>query len=130
MSNEDLTFTPEIKVEVKTEHVQSIKDLAEEQYAFIYHITITNNLSYPAKLLSRKWLITDANGKTSTVQGDGVIGQQPRIEPGESYEYSSGAIIETPVGTMQGSYIFIDDDKNMLQAEIPLFRLAVPNILN
>ena len=130
MTSQDTVFTPEIKVEVTTEHVQSIKELADEQYAFIYHITITNSLSFPVKLLSRNWLITDANGKTSKIQGDGVIGKQPTLSPDESYTYSSGAIIETPVGTMQGSYIFIDENKHMLQAQIPLFRLAVPNILN
>ena len=81
-------------------------------------------------LLNRHWIITDANGKVQEIHGDGVVGEQPRIQPGETHRYSSGTVIETPVGTMEGSYGMRSDDGEQFRAEIPCFRLAVPGVLH
>ena len=81
-------------------------------------------------MLRRYWSITDANGKHTEVRGDGVVGEQPELEPGSSYTYTSGAVLETPVGTMQGHYEMQTKDGSLFEAPIPLFRLAVPNVLN
>jgi len=97
---------------------------------FAYTITIRNTGKLPVQLLTRRWLITDAGGKVREVRGDGVVGEQPRIRPGEIHRYSSLSIIETPVGTMEGSYGMIDGDGESFSASIPIFRLAVPGILN
>lgn len=102
----------------------------QDQYAFAYRITIRNAGAVPAKLLTRHWIITDANGKIQEVRGKGVVGEQPHLRPGESFQYTSGAVIETPVGTMQGSYQMIADDGARFEAEIPAFTLAVPRILH
>ncbi|MFZ5594448.1 MAG: Co2+/Mg2+ efflux protein ApaG [Pseudomonadota bacterium] len=102
----------------------------QNQYAFAYRITIRNAGAVPAKLLTRHWIITDANGKIQEVRGKGVVGEQPHLRPGESFQYTSGAVIETPVGTMQGSYQLIADDGARFEAEIPAFTLAVPRILH
>ncbi len=83
----------------------------------------------PAKLLKRHWVITDANGKVQEVRGDGVVGEQPYIKPGQGFRYSSGAVLETPVGTMQGSYQMVADGGQTFDAPIPTFRLAIPGIL-
>jgi len=99
-------------------------------YVFSYSITITNIGKKSARLISRHWLITDANGKTIEVQGEGVVGEQPRIEPGESYSYSSGAVIDTPIGCMQGSYLMRGDDGEEVKAIIPTFSLADPKELH
>ena len=89
-----------------------------------------NHSQQTVQLIARDWLITDADGKTTKVQGKGVVGQQPVLLPNTSYCYSSGAIINTPVGTMQGHYQMVNDDGFSFSVEIPVFRLAVPNILN
>jgi ApaG protein len=100
------------------------------QYAFSYTIKIHNQGSQPAQLMTRHWLITDAEGHTQEVKGDGVIGEQPLINPGQSHTYSSGAIIETPVGTMEGNYGMVTSNGEKFDATIPVFRLAVPGVLN
>ncbi len=102
----------------------------ENRYVFAYTITIRNEGKVPAQLLTRRWLITDANGKVQEVVGDGVIGQQPRILPGKMHRYSSGAVLETPVGTMEGHYGMVTAEGESFDAPIPCFRLAVPGILN
>lgn len=107
---------------------QSLPD--QERFVFSYTITITNNSDIPVKLLSRYWLITDANGDITTVEGDGVIGQTPTILPTKSFSYSSGSLMKTPVGTMQGYYQMHSKNGELLQVNIPVFRLAIPNILN
>lgn len=100
------------------------------RYVFVYTITITNAGAVPARLLSRHWLITDANGKIQEVRGDGVIGEQPYLKPGETFRYTSGAMIETPVGTMQGEYTMRSDDGDDFNAHIPRFTLSIPRTLH
>jgi len=97
---------------------------------FAYTITIRNEGEVPAKLLTRHWIITDANGRVQEVRGDGVVGEQPYLKPGQGFRYSSGAVLETPVGTMQGSYQMITDDGAKFDAAIPAFRLAMPGMLH
>ena len=107
---------------------QSIPD--QNKYVFAYTITITNEGSVPAKLLSRYWLITDSNGKLQEVRGDGVIGEQPYLKPGDTFKYTSGAIIETAVGTMQGLYTMQPDNGENFNATIPKFTLSRPRTLH
>ena len=102
----------------------------EGRYVFSYTITITNKGDSPAKLLTRHWLITDANGKVQEVTGEGVVGEQPYLKPGESFRYTSGAIIETPVGVMQGKYSMRSDDGDEFDAFIPQFTLSIPRTLH
>jgi len=93
----------EISIHVATQYVDDQSEPDIDRYVFAYTITIENLSEFPAQLLSRHWVITDANGKVQEVSGDGVVGEQPRLAPGETYRYSSGAVLETPVGAMQGS---------------------------
>lgn len=102
----------------------------ENRYVFAYTITITNAGSIAAKLLQRHWLITDSNGKVQEVRGEGVIGEQPYLLPGESFRYTSGAMIATPVGTMQGNYTMRSDDGDDFIATIPRFTLSIPRTLH
>jgi ApaG protein len=97
---------------------------------FAYTITITNVGMVSAKLLNRHWLITDSNGKIQEVRGEGVIGEQPHLKPGESFRYTSGAMLETPVGTMQGQYTMISDEGVNFNAPIPKFTLSIPRTLH
>jgi ApaG protein len=119
-----------IRVNVKSEFVPEQSDPGTERYVFAYHIAITNDGEEPARLLTRHWVITDGEAKVEEVRGDGVVGQQPSIAPGETYEYSSGAILKTPVGSMQGSYGMIDEHGERFEAPIPVFRLAVPRMVH
>ncbi len=107
---------------------QSIPDKA--RYVFAYTITITNVGLISAKLLDRHWLIIDANGKVQEVRGEGVVGEQPYLKPGETFRYTSGAILETPVGTMQGQYTMRSDDGEDFAASIPRFTLSIPRTLH
>jgi ApaG protein len=100
------------------------------RYVFAYTVTIVNEGSISCQLLSRYWLITDAGGKTQTVKGPGVVGEQPYLKPGESFRYTSGAILETPVGVMQGYYSMYSDDGENFDAIIPQFTLSIPRILH
>ena len=118
-----------ISVEVETSYVDEQSDPTERRYVFSYTITIRNEGAVPARLLTRHWIITDANGKVQEVRGDGVVGEQPHLKPGQGFRYSSGAVLETPVGAMQGSYEMIDDDGQRFDAPIQPFRLAMPGIL-
>jgi ApaG protein len=97
---------------------------------FSYTITIRNEGSAPARLLTRHWVITDANGKVQEVAGEGVVGEQPHLLPGQGFRYSSGTILETPVGAMQGSYRMVADDGQQFDAPIAPFTLAMPGLLN
>ena len=119
-----------IKVDVETAFLPDQSDPEAPRYVFAYTITIRNNGAVPATLLTRRWVITDANGKVREVAGDGVVGEQPCIQPGQAHRYSSGAVIETPVGVMEGSYGMVTDDGRSFPAPIPAFRLAIPGILN
>ena len=123
-------MTEQITVSVTTEYLdyQSSKD--ESRFVFAYHITISNLGTQEVQLLNRHWIITDANNQVREVKGEGVIGEQPIMAPGESFSYTSGVMIETEVGTMEGHYQMINQDKQLFNADIPLFRLSVPGIIN
>ena len=120
----------DISVKAVTNFVNDQSLPEEGRFVFAYTITVTNNGQIAATLLRRNWLITDANCKITEVRGDGVVGEQPRILPGESYQYTSAAILETPVGCMQGSYELIADDGVEFDAPIPVFNLSMPNTLH
>ncbi len=119
----------QIRVEVETSYLDEQSDPNERRYVFSYTITIRNEGPVPARLLTRHWIITDANGKVQEVRGDGVVGEQPHLKPGQGFRYSSGAVLETPVGAMQGSYEMLGDDGQRFDAPIQPFRLAMPGIL-
>ena len=119
-----------IKVSVDTTYLESQSDMDDDRYVFAYTVTIQNNGEVPAKLLTRHWVITDSNGKTQEVRGDGVVGEQPHLKPGEGFQYTSGTMLETPVGTMHGSYQMKADDGTEFDAEIELFTLAAPRVLH
>jgi len=119
-----------IAVSTKAEFVADQSAPEDGRYVFAYHITITNVGEVRAKLLTRHWIITDGSGKRQEVRGEGVIGEKPHLAPGESFRYTSGSVLETPVGAMQGSYQMIADDGMHFDAEIPPFTLAVPGMLN
>ncbi len=119
-----------IRVEVATRYLPEHSEPEEDRFAFAYEVTIRNEGRVPARLLSRYWLITDGDGDQQEVEGAGVVGQQPRIMPGSSYQYTSGAILDTPVGTMEGHYRMEREDGIHFEVPIPCFRLAVPVSLN
>jgi ApaG protein len=119
-----------ISIDVETTYLDDQSEPREQRYVFAYTITIRNEGEVPAKLLTRHWIITDANGRVQEVRGDGVVGEQPYLKPGQGFRYSSGAVLETPVGTMQGSYQMIADDGAQFDAPIPAFRLAMPGLLH
>ena len=120
----------EIGIQVVTDYVDDQSEPSSDRYVFAYTITITNNGDVPAKLISRHWIITDANGKVQEVSGDGVVGEQPHLNPGEEFRYSSGAVLETPVGAMQGLYRMEADNGVNFDAPIAPFTLAVPGVLH
>ncbi len=120
----------DIRVQVQTEYLQGQSDPDSERFVFAYTITIRNDGAVAARLLTRHWIITDANGKVQEVRGEGVVGEQPHLRPGQDFRYSSGAILETPVGAMEGSYQMVTDDGSHFDAMIPPFRLAVPGLLH
>jgi ApaG protein len=119
-----------IEVSVKTEYLSDHSDPTAERYVFAYHISIHNAGELAAKLVSRHWLITDGHEQTEEVKGTGVVGEQPEIEPGETYVYTSGAALRTPIGIMQGSYQMLAADGTRFEAPIPPFSLAVPEQLH
>ena len=119
-----------IRVEVETSYIEEQSDPRDKRFVFSYTITIRNEGQVPARLLTRHWIITDANGNVKETRGDGVVGEQPYLKPGQGFRYSSGAVIETPVGTMQGSYQMIADDGQHFDAPIAPFRLAMPGVLH
>jgi len=120
----------DIDVQVATSYVDDQSEPDADRYVFSYTITIANNGNEPATLKSRHWVITDANGKVQEVNGDGVVGEQPHLNPGEGFQYTSGAMITTPVGSMRGSYQMIADSGEEFDAEIPAFTLAIPRTLH
>jgi ApaG protein len=124
--NEKNTIT--IETHPQFIHEQSNPD--ENRYVFAYTITITNHGEKPAKLLERQWLIVDSNGKTMEISGAGVVGKQPYLKSGEAFRYTSGAILETDVGIMQGSYLFVEDDGHQFSVPIPKFTLSIPRTLH
>jgi ApaG protein len=120
----------QIDVSVVTRFLPEQSQPEQNRFAFAYTVTIKNNGQLPAKLLSRHWLITDGDGRVQEVRGAGVVGQQPLIAPGQSHTYSSGTVLASRVGTMQGSYQMLADDGKRFDAEIAPFRLAVPGALH
>jgi ApaG protein len=120
----------DIRVAVETTYVEGQSNPADDRYVFAYTITIRNEGGLPAKLLTRHWIITDANGKVQEVRGEGVVGEQPHIAPGKGFRYTSGAVLETPVGSMQGSYQMLSDDGRRFEARIEAFSLAMPGMLH
>lgn len=120
----------DIRVDVETNFVPDQSDPVQNRFVFAYTITIRNQGGSPAKLMMRHWIITDANGKVQEMRGEGVVGEQPHIKPGEGFRYSSGAVLETPVGSMQGAYQMVNDLGERFDAPIAPFRLAVPGLLH
>ncbi|WP_277373726.1 Co2+/Mg2+ efflux protein ApaG [Pseudomonas sp. AA-38] len=120
----------QIDVSVTTEYLAAQSQPEQNRYAFSYTITIVNQGELAAQLLSRHWIITDGDGRVQEVRGAGVVGQQPHIEPGASHTYSSGTVMTTQVGTMQGSYQMLAEDGKRFDAPIAPFRLAVPGALH
>jgi len=119
-----------IRVVVDTSYLAEQSDPKERRYVFSYTITIRNEGNVSARLLTRHWIITDSNGKVQEVRGEGVVGEQPYLKPGQGFRYSSGAVLETPVGAMQGSYQMVADDGEQFDAPIAAFRLAMPGLLH
>jgi ApaG protein len=125
-----MTEKNKILVEATPHFIEAQSSPSEGRYVFAYTITITNMGLIPAKLLDRHWLIADSNGKVQEVRGEGVIGVQPYLKPGESFRYTSGAMLETPVGTMQGEYTMLSDEGVNFNATIPKFTLSIPRTLH
>jgi ApaG protein len=119
-----------ITVTAKTHYIPEQSDEAAERYVFSYTITISNTGQIAAQLISRHWQITDAHQKVQEVRGLGVVGEQPLLKPGDSFEYTSGTAVSTPVGAMKGSYQMVAEDGSPFEAEIPEFILSVPRILH
>ncbi|MEX2164362.1 MAG: Co2+/Mg2+ efflux protein ApaG [Sulfuricaulis sp.] len=120
----------QIQIDVRTIYLPGQSAPEEDRYVFAYTITITNSGLVPVRLMTRHWIITDANDRIREVQGEGVVGEQPYLLPGTSFQYTSGTILETPVGTMKGSYQMIADDGTSFDAEIPSFTLSIPRTLH
>ena len=125
-----MTMKNKIEVKVEVTYLPEQSNLVSSQYAYAYTITITNNGETGAQLRTRRWLIQDESGETEEVIGEGVIGQQPHLSPGESFKYSSGAVISTETGTMKGSYGMISDQGQRFDAVIPEFTLSEPYTLH
>jgi len=120
----------ECSVKVEVTFIPEQSDIEQNRYVFSYHITITNTGNIAAQLISRHWIIADANGETQEVRGLGVVGAQPLLNPSESYEYTSGTVINTPMGEMHGSYQMVAEDGTQFDAVIPAFSLCMPRVLH
>ena len=119
-----------ILISVQSHYLREHSDPEENRFAFGYTVTIVNRGPIAAKLLTRHWIITDANGQVQEVHGEGVIGEQPVIQPGQKYQYSSGALLTTPVGSMHGAYTMLTPEGEHFEADIPAFSLAIPEVVN
>ena len=122
--------SPRVCVQVQSVYIEAQSSPDQERFVFSYTVTIRNLGRTAVQLLGRYWLITNGNGRETQVQGEGVIGVQPLIEPGSEYQYTSGAIIETPLGTMEGHYEMVDAEGNGFRVAIPVFRLAVTTFIH
>ena len=120
----------EISVTVRTQFIPEQSEMERGPFVFAYFITIRNTGRVAAQLISRHWIITDAEGKSQEVKGLGVVGQQPLLKPGEEYQYQSGTPLKTPVGTMRGSYQMVAEDGTRFDAPIPEFVLSMPRTLH
>ena len=119
-----------VAVQVRSRYLPEQSEPDAQRYAFAYTVRLHNAGGVAARLLSRHWLITDDEGRTEEVRGDGVVGVQPLLQPGEQYEYTSGAVLKTSLGTMQGSYLMQAVDGTRFAADIPAFVLSTPRILH
>jgi ApaG protein len=115
-----------IRVTVRSQYLADQSSPSDDRFVFAYTVKIANEGSRTAQLRTRHWIITDGRGVIEEVRGDGVVGEQPRLSPGESFQYTSGCVLQTPVGTMQGSYRFFCDDGSSFDAAIAAFSLASP----
>ncbi len=122
--------THDIDIKVQVSYLPEQSDEAGNRFVFSYTISITNHGSVPAKLISRHWIITDANHHVQEVRGQGVVGEQPLLKPSQSFEYTSGTVLATQVGTMRGSYQMQSEDGEQYDVEIPQFVLSVPRVLH
>jgi ApaG protein len=120
----------DITVAARTAFIPDQSDVDSGRYVFAYTITITNTGTVPAQLVSRHWIITDSNNLVQEVKGNGVVGEQPLLRPQESFQYTSGTAIATPVGTMRGSYQMVAEDGTRFEAPIAEFTLSVPRVLH
>ena len=120
----------EIDIEVETSYMADHSEPEKDRYVFAYTITLVNRGSISAKLLSRRWIITDADNRIEEVEGEGVVGEQPTLKPGEGFRYTSGTVVETPVATMHGTYKMLAEDGNTFDTDIPQFVLSAPLILH
>jgi ApaG protein len=120
----------DVTVSARTVFIPDQSDMGSGRYVFAYTITITNTGTVPAQLVSRHWIITDANNEVQEVRGEGVVGEQPLLRPNESFQYTSGTAIATPVGTMRGSYQMKAEDGFEFDAPIPEFTLSMPRVLH
>jgi len=120
-----MSETARVSVHVQSQYVASQSSPDDDRYVFAYTITIRNLGRSAVQLLGRYWVITNGNGRETEVQGEGVVGEQPLITPGNEFQYTSGAVIETPMGTMQGHYVMVDEQGDTFNVEIPVFRLAI-----
>ncbi len=123
-------MTTPIAVSVKTHYIADQSDPTDHRYVYAYTITIRNQGDIATKLISRHWLITNGNDSVQEVRGDGVVGEQPHLSPGEEYTYTSGVVLETEIGTMEGSYQMITDDGDTFDAPVPTFALVPPHALH
>ena len=124
------TTTRGIKVQIRSEYVPERSSPRDSSYLFQYHVRISNVGSETAQLISREWIITNAEGEVERVKGPGVVGEQPLLSPGKSFEYTSYCPLKTAVGSMQGSYQMVTPEGERFDALISPFTLAVPNALN
>ena len=120
----------QISINVDTAYLAEQSDPSADRHGFTYTITLTNSGTVAAQLISRHWIITDAENVTQEVKGLGVVGEQPLLRPGEHFEYTSGTALATPVGTMRGTYQMVAEDGNKFDAEIPQFTLSMPRVLH
>ena len=123
-------MTTNIQIKIKTHFLDNQSEPKENRFVFSYTIAITNNEQEAVQLLSRHWVIRDANNKLEEVIGEGVVGEQPILKPSETYEYTSGVILDTEIGTMEGFYEMLYSDEKTRKAKIPCFTLSVPRMLH
>ena len=120
----------EIDIEVETSYMADHSEPEKDRYVFAYTITLVNRGSTSAKLLTRRWIITDADNRIEEVEGEGVVGEQPTLKPGEGFRYTSGTVVETPVATMHGTYKMLAEDGSTFDTDIPKFVLSAPRVLH
>lgn len=128
--NESNTVTEGIRIVARSYYIAERSEPAKGQFFFAYKINISNEGEAPAQLISRHWIITSGNGQIEHVEGPGVVGQQPRLEPGQTFEYVSACPLRTPMGSMRGTYQMLRDDGAGFDAEIGSFTLATPDLFN